>query len=570
MNRRCLGLGLVLTIAMSARAEVEVVGLTDLPLANVLAYLDLDDMDCASEQQAVRREFSAAREQVLAAMQAYGYYEVAVSTSLEFEPDCWRARIEIDAGEPVRIRQLSIELIGAANDDPAFARVLAEHGLAEGMALEHGAYEALKATLSNLGRDRGYARAQFVSNRIDVYPDQHAADIQLVFDSGPRYDFGEIRFEQDTLSEGLARSYLGFQTGQPYLNRRLSEAYLAFTDTGYFQVVDVRPAPPDHELQTIDVVVRLTPAPRRLISYGVGFSSDTGPRVRFGRSNRRRNDRGHQLRIDAQVSPVISELNADYRFPYGDPRGEWVSFSAGVQREDTETSESESLELGARRIFALGGDWWRTQMLDFAVEDFEVGEQIGRSRLLMPGVEWRRQRSDNAVRPNAGSKLSLNLRAAADQLGSDTSLLQAVVEGKWIHSFSERGRVLVRGQFGITWEDSFLDLPPSVRFFAGGDHSVRGYGFETLGPLDANGDVIGGPRLLTASFEYERLLKPKWSMAWFIDSGNAFNGSEIDAKTGVGIGARWLSPLGPIRIDVAAPLDHDRSVRLHVTLGPDL
>lgn len=560
----------LLGLAVSARAELEVVGVTDSPLLNVLAYLDLDDLDCDSEPRAVRTQFNAAPQQVISALQAYGFYDIDLSTSLEFEPDCWRARIEIEPGEPVRIRNLRVELTGSASDDPVFALALVEYRLAEGNVLEHGSYEALKNRFSDLARDRGYARAQFVANRIDVYPDLHAADIELVFDSGPRYRFGEIRFEQATLSEDLVRSYLGFATGQPYLYRRLSELYIALSDTGYFQLVDVLPSVPDHDSETIDVDVRLTPAPRRLISYGVGFSSDTGPRLRFGRSNRRRNDRGHQLRIDAQLSPVISEVNADYRFPYGDPREEWVSFDAGVRSEDTETSESESLELGARRVFTIGTNWWRTQMLRLAVEDFTVGEQIGRSRLLMPGVEWRRQRADNAVRPNNGSKLSFEVRAAADQLGSDTSFMQSVVQGKWIRSISERGRILIRGQFGVTWAASFRDLPPSVRFFAGGDHSVRGYGFETLGPVGTDGEVIGGTRLFTTSFEYERQIRPKWSLAWFVDSGNAFERSEIDLKTGVGMGARWQSPLGPIRVDVAAPLDDDRSVRLHVTLGPDL
>src|SRR5690606_39164081 len=132
-------------------------------------------------------------------------------------------------------------------------------------------------------------------------------------------------------------------------------------------------------------------------------------------------------------------------------------------------------------------------------------------------------------------------------------------------------RFIVRARGGITWEREFAQLPPSVRFFAGGDNSVRGYAFEALGPTDDSGEVIGGSKLLTASFEYEHPLTGRWSLAAFVDSGNAFNGSDLDAKTGAGLGGRWQSPLGPVRLDLAVPLDDDeRSFRIHVSLGPDL
>jgi translocation and assembly module TamA len=167
--------------------------------------------------------------------------------------------------------------------------------------------------------------------------------------------------------------------------------------------------------------------------------------------------------------------------------------------------------------------------------------------------------------------LSLELRAATDAVLSDTSFLQAIARGKWIWSSPRGRRFLVRGDIGVTAQSDFADLPASVRFFAGGDNSVRGYEFDALGPVDAAGQVIGGSALATGSFEFEQPLTARWSMALFVDSGNAFEGSHIDARTGAGLGARWQSPLGPIRLDLAHPLDDDTTRwRLHVSLGPDL
>jgi translocation and assembly module TamA len=391
------------------------------------------------------------------------------------------------------------------------------------------------------------------------------------FDSGKRYRFGDVTFDQDVLGDRLIRSYLPFHPGDSYDTRELTELYIALADSGYFRNIEVRPGQAKRDTGEIPIEIVLTGAARRLISYGIGYSTDTGPRIRFGRNNRRFNDRGHQFGVNAQLSPVVSEVTANYRFPYGDPRTEWINFDAGIKSEDTDSAESDSLELGARRVLERPGDWTRTQMLNFVIEDFEVADQIGRARLLMPGINWTRIRADSSTRPSHGSKLDLQTRAASDALGSNTTFVQVLTRAKWIWSPSAKARILVRSDIGATQAQTFAELPPSIRFFAGGDNSVRGYDFESLGPEDADGEVLGGSSLAVGSFEYEHMVRERWSVAVFVDSGNAFAGPHFDAKTGVGLGARWQSPLGPIRVDLAHPLDDDEtSWRLHISLGPDL
>jgi len=560
-------------LAFAARvlADVELSGVEGPAAANVLAFIDLDDEPCDAPRWRVEQLRAQAPARVRQALQVYGYYEPKIDSTLEFETSCWHAKIQITPGEPVKIRDVDVKLVGAAQRDPAFAGFTAQALLTPGTVLDHGAYEALKRGWSDLARERGYADAQFSVNRIDVYPDEHAADISLHFDSGPRYAFGELSLVQDVLTDKLVRSYIQFAPGDPYEARRLTELYSALVDSGYFRTIDVHPLDPDHERHTIAVEVVLTEAARRQISYGVGFSTDTGPRFRFGRNNRLVNERGHQLGVNAQLSPVISELTASYRMPLRDSRSEWVNYDTGLKREDTESSKSESLELGARRVLERPNDWTRTLMAILQIEDFEVADQSGRSRLLMPGVDWTRIRADNAIRPVKGSRLSLEVRTANDSLGSDTTFLQTIVQGKWIWSLTGGGRFLVRGKIGATAKRSFDELPPSVRFFAGGDNSVRGYDYEALGPVDENGDVVGGSKLATGSFEFEKPLRERWSLAFFVDSGNAFEGTRLDAKTGAGIGGRWKSPLGPIRVDLAHPFnDPTTDWRFHVSLGPDL
>ena len=554
-----------------ADAVLEVRGLPEPLLANVLAYLKLDEEPCGAPDWRITAQYDAAPRDIRAALEAFGYYEPRIEGNLQRSPECWRAVFQVDPGEPVRIRSLDVKLEGEAEDDPAFAALLARSPLAFGAPLDHGAYERLKRGWTELARERGYAEAEFVESRIDVYTAARTADIVLHFDSGPRYDFGDVTLEQDVLAERLVMSYLPFSPGEPYDNRKLTDLYVTLVDSGYFSEIDIRSLDPQAGENVIPIEIALAGAPRRLISYGLGFSTDTGPRLRFGRNNRRWNDRGHQFGVQAQLSPVTSELTANYRFPHGDPRTEWINFDAGMKREDTESAESESLQIGARRIMERPRDWTRTQFLTLLVEDFEVADQVGRSRLFMPGIGWRRTRADNELRPTRGSRLSLELRAAADTLGSDTSFFQAIAGGKWIWSLPNAGRILVRGEVGLTEERSFAELPPSVRFFAGGDNSVRGYDFEALGATDADGKVIGGSSLVVGSFEYEQPLVGRWALAMFVDSGNAFANVDFSPRTGAGLGVRWQSPLGPIRVDVAHPFHDPKSRwRLHVTLGPDL
>jgi translocation and assembly module TamA len=156
-------------------------------------------------------------------------------------------------------------------------------------------------------------------------------------------------------------------------------------------------------------------------------------------------------------------------------------------------------------------------------------------------------------------------------LGSDTSFLQTIVSGRFVRPVSNRSRFLARATIGVTEKSEFGELPPSVRFFAGGDESVRGFGYNTLGPKDELGNVIGGSNLLVASIEYERHLRGNFYGAMFLDAGNAFDGFDVDPAIGAGFGVKWLSPVGPLRFYLAHPLNKsDRSVRIHIRLGADL
>ena len=223
------------------------------------------------------------------------------------------------------------------------------------------------------------------------------------------------------------------------------------------------------------------------------------------------------------------------------------------------------------RTKAIGGSWLRTRYVNFKKEDFTVGDQDTNTRLIIIGSNWEKVRGRAVSRATDGYRLNFDIRGASDSLGSDTSFLQLQSRLRWIHSFNDRNRVIARANLGATAKDNLEELPASARFFSGGDRSIRGYEFESLGPTDSDGNVIGGSHQVELSLEFDRVIRGNWAWAAFVDSGSSFNGSDIDWSTGAGLGLRWYSPVGPIRLDFAHGFDNpDEDLRIHISLGPDL
>ena len=549
--------------------KLEISGVNNALKKNVIAFVKLSQEPCDAKRWRIRRRFDAADEQVKKALQAFGYYSPNLKKELKWEKDCWQAKFDIDPGPPVVIRKLDFELEGSAKNDKDFK--VAKTRLAPGLPLLHNDYRDLKEKLQLMAADRGYFDSRFTKASIEVWPEKKIADITVHFDSGDRYRFGEVTVEQDFLESKIVSRYINIKPGDPYLSDEIANLQQKMNSSGYFSVAQVRPNITAREDGRVPILIVLSPSRRIIATVGGGFSTDKGIRLRSGYENRRINARGDQWRGDLLLSEVTKQLSVDYRRPLGLYDTEWISFGGGIENENTDTSESDSFTLGVRHAKQLARDWIRTDGLRLTFDDFEVGGVTDNSRLLIPSVGFSRKRGDEVLNPDNGHRVNVELSGASESLGSSTSFLQLRSSFKWIHALGSKGRVLVRAEAGTTLESEFNELPPDVRFFAGGIETVRGYGFETLGPTDESGLVVGGSHLLAASIEYDRLFYRNFAYAFFLDAGNAFDGTNIEPRVGTGFGIKWRSPIGPFRVYLAHPVNFsDRRVRLHVSIGPDL
>ena len=559
---------------LSDTVTVDIEGLAGAQLNNARKYLSLwrDRKRDKLDARRIRILHSKAAEQLKASLEAYGYFRADVVATLTQDGDHWRAFYSVKPGDPVTIRNAKIALVGEGQVDPVLLPLVTGHEFAVGVPLDQVAYEAYKNTLLSKAHNLGYLDAGFTAHRVDISRDPYYADIDLVLDTGSRYFFGEVIFNQQGLhryDQALLSRFVTIKAGQPYQPSRLIALQSTLLDSLYFSSVEVEKKDPAGTETSLPIEVRSEADRTYKYRFGGGFGTDTGPRV-SARHERVVNPAGHKFSAELQVSPKSPSGNLDYSIPLADPTSEKLSFIVNVVQKDTDSRESRIFTTGVFRI-KIRDKWTETLGIKAEVEDYDIGDETGNSVLVMPHASWTRVVANDPLYPSRGWRMGLELLAASEVLGSDVDFLRANWSGKYVRDLSRRSRILLRGNSGATWTQDFNALPASKRFFAGGDQSVRGYDFEELGATNSEGDVRGGRYLLVGSAEYERRFNEKWSGAAFFDVGNAFNGFGDPLKKAVGIGLRMRTPIGPVRLDLAHGFDDpDAALRIHVVLGPDL
>ena len=562
----CLPLGM----AQAQSPSIDISGVDDAIEDNIRAHLSIIREPCDLAEWRERPLLRRAQDETREALRALGYYSPEVVLDFNRSDDCWQLQVRVEPGEPVRVRQILVTLDGQAHEDPAFRELLEDAPLKEGDRLRHDHYEQLRRSLTNLAADRGYLDNRLITRELRVNVEEASADAVIHMDSGPRYHFGTVTLDQDILKPEFLDKFVPFKSGEGYDSRQLIDLQQSLADSGYFSEVRVRTETAARSDDAVPIRVELTPRPRHSYMAGIGASTDIGPRLRLGFENRYANRSGHRYNTEMELSPVRSGVGFNYEIPLDDPARERINLMTSYQTEDTDTLRSDLYVIGISHMRQHDSGWLETRSLNYEREDYTVADSIARSDLLMPGLSFSRVRADHPLVPQRGWRLYASVRGASKDVISTVSFVQFHGRAKLILPLGP-GRLITRAEGGATQTNQLTDLPSSVRFFAGGDSSVRGYGYQRIGPTNADGEVIGGRHLLVGSVEYEYPLFGLWSVAAFVASGNAYDGVEdYDPKTGVGFGVRWRSPLGPIRVDIAHPLDGDDSFRLHLTMGADL
>jgi translocation and assembly module TamA len=519
----------------------------------------------------IRRLFNGAEQEIQAALEPYGYYNVSVQSTLQNTDKGLNALFRITLGDPVIVKHSKIVVSGEGKEMRPVERAIRRFKPAVGDRLDHGEYEASKKALETALFDNGFLRATATKKTVQVTRKTNEADIDLEYETGPRLRFGEVHFSESQFRPEFLERYIPWEPGAYYSPDELLAFQQRLVDADYFATVSVQPDLTHTTDLDVPINVELAPAKRTVYTAGVYVSTDTGPGVRVGMQRRWVNDEGHKFNIDIDNAQRLKAITTGYKIPLPGPNDKSLNFGATYRDEDTQTSQSKTERITANETRKWRG-WTRTLGVQFLAGTFEVADVPNQSKLLYGEATLTRKEANDFFFPRRGYSLAFALRFAPESALSNTSFSQATADAKWIRRLGSRDRVILRTSLGAMVVDDFNELPPELRFFAGGDRSIRGFDYQQVGSTNAQGGVIGGTYLTVASAEVEHYFLEKWGAALFVDGGDAFMKGEFNMNIGAGIGARWRSPVGIVRLDVAKPVKSElaHSIRLHISIGPDL
>ncbi|KUJ00833.1 autotransporter assembly complex protein TamA [Vibrio sp. MEBiC08052] len=555
--------------AMSAERQISlsIDGLDGDLYDNVEAYLS----SVSPNDYAPSLRFQARLEDHISqALQALGYYHPAIRFT--FSQADAEITVHVDPGPPTRIDSVDIQLLGEARQDEYFQRVVQSSRLKQGEILNHADYEQLKSRLQSLALERGYFNAKFAKNRLEILEDDNLARVVLHFDSGLRYRFGRTIMVGSQIESERVASLQPYRPGDPYLVSKVGEFNQRLASTDWFSSVLVEPDLSQLDTQQyLPMHVTLTPASQNQIETGVGYSTDVGPTVLLKWNKPWINNEGHSFSSSFSLSNPEQLVTASYKIPLEDVLNQYYELQYGLKRVDKLDTKSIESNLSVERHWRLSNGWHRTLFTRYLVENYQLGTLDDVGQFVLPGITFSRTRIRGKRLLTWGDKETLTLEYGNQNLHSETDILRIQAGTSWIRTYEEHHRGLFRLGGGANLVDDFSQVSPSLRFFAGGDNSIRGYSYESISPRDAKGALSGAKYLATASLEYQYNLYGNWWAALFYDYGDAFN-STPNWKRGTGVGVRWVSPIGPVRLDFAWGLDATPGDEFHIhfTLGPDL
>lgn len=561
--------------AVSAKeVVVELKGLSKEMEQNALFLLSLKQFEERENTSAaeIRRLFDKGKKQIQESLKPYGYYKAKVTSSLEKHDGVWHAVYNVDPGPPIIVTKMDFTLVGEGKEDPIMTGIRDNILQRIGAVLNQDRYEAGKKAFKKVAYSNGYIDARFTTSQIRLDRVKNTAEMVAVLDTGKRYAFGEVIFDQTVLRTKSIQKYVEITPGEPYVEKKMAELQRALYKSGYFKYVRVQGMVEEAKDYKIPIVVTAMPVDfRNKYDLGAGFATDTGLHAKLGWKNRLINDHGHSVRSSIKVAQRESTVSVAYAIPVFNPRYDSHTIAASYNDESWDDTDTTLLTFGAS-LNHEGETMKYGTAVELRSDKYSVGVTDGDAFLVMPSVNWSLLLADSLVNTGIGIKLTVNVRGATEELVSDVSFLQADVGARAIISPFKKWRLIGRIIAGATWVDDIEDLPPSLRFYAGGDNSIRGFGYKKIGPTDDSGTLVGGKYLFVQSIEIERELTDLWSLAGFYDVGDAMDvWDDSEKNEGVGGGIRLRLPFGQIRLDIACAIsEDDKPFRLHLAVRGDL
>ena len=530
----------------------------------------------------------AAKADTVSALQALGYYRAKVNLTIDksSNPALWQLTINVALHQVTQLKQVNIVIKGDAQQDPAFNKLLENSPLKTGKPLNQGAYETFKADLLSLGQTRGYLDGHLLKSTIGIHPSYREADITIEYQSGHRFQFGQVNFNEQFVKKSVLNELIPFQQGDYYNTDTLINFQHQIQLTNYFSQIMVVPDKTKASQYIIPINVSLKNKQKHHFDIGVGFATDTKFRLSASWRTPLVNRFGHSQETQIKYSKTNPTGKFIYTIPLTHPLDDLLQFQ--VMRENAQYAQQNSRFFSVKigRVRNEHG-WVRQHYIRFLQEKWSISSTLDNSfnyqaKYYIPGFTWALSKhSGSIIDPTGGVSQWYNIEGASSSMGSALSFFRVNARWKYITMLGVKQRFVAKAELGALFSDHADDtnVTPSLRFYAGGDQSIRGFAYQSIGGerqfTSTNGNieqvVIGGTRLVTLSFEYQYYLRDKVRLALFTDMGDATFAGRFKLKHSIGTGIHYISPVGAIRFNFGYGFgDVQGGWRLHFSVGAEL
>ncbi|MDN3377129.1 MULTISPECIES: autotransporter assembly complex family protein [unclassified Pseudoalteromonas] len=522
-------------------------------------------------EKVTRTVLSHAKKQVASSLKALGYYKPEIK--LDYISQSQELIATIERGPVTRIADIRVNVHGAGKNDTQLMDVVNKINLKQGDILNHSHYDAARKKIESQLLELGYFDVKWEAHQLAISLKLNSAEVILTFDTGTRYQFGELILGNESPAEKYIRSLAKFKQGEPYQATTVSEYNLSLSTTPYFNSVRVYADIANRANQQVPINIDVLHKPANSFEVGGGFDTDLGPKVRFKWSKPWITENGHYLESNLNVSERQQDISLGYTIPVDDPNDDLWRYSVGYKLEDELTDDiySKIFTAQLQRQWLTENDWVRTAFIRRDYETYRLGDDEQSSKMLMPGISYAKKDTKGGTTPYWGEQWLVSAEFGLEDAFSTTNIVRVQLQNAWLRTYMDKHLVFLKANVGAMLVDDINNVPLSLRFYAGGDQSVRGFAYESISPKDDEGRLIGGKYLLSGTVEYNYQFAQSWRLALFVDSGTATNDFSDRVEVGAGFGFRYLTPVGPVRVDHAWGLTKEsKSTRLSITIGPEI
>ncbi len=531
----------------------------------IIQWQDHPSMTSAEWQ----RLYNGTPENIKDLLATEGYFSPEINASIEQRDEISIAKFSVNSGDPAVITEVEINFTNeitqqTETESPSIINLRKNWQLQKGATFTQDAWsQAKRNLLANLIVER-YPAATIENSKAEVNPNTHSVALFININSGPAYRFGKTSIEGlQRYPASIIENLNPIKEGHYYNQSNLLNLQSGLLQSGYFRNVEVRANTRTDNPANTPIIVKVEENQSITVGTGVGYSTNTGARTQLTVDDLNLFNRGWRLSSSLKLEQKAQSLNGLIRLPVS-AKGYRDSINAGIDKTSIEGQDLTDIKAGVNRSWGprkreqtIGANYLISKQSLDGAESSNISVAT-----LSYGITLRRV--DNELSPTRGYLLNTQFSVAPLDALSEGEFLQSYIKGQGYYPITSKTQLILRGELGIVSGKN--SAPAAFLFRTGGDQSVRGYAYQSLGVTEGDA-IVGGRYLATGSIEVIQWLTNQWGIAIFTDFGNAANTiKELSPVYGYGLGARWKSPIGPLGADIAYGEEND-DYRLHFSLG---